>query len=312
MSVYNIDGNSISGGNIYINVMDFGAVGDGSTSDSANIQSALQSCKDTGGTIYFPFGTYLITEPLLFYSNQTLLFDKGAVLLQGASIDSLLRTYSEDTWTGYNGVHDCVIYGATFDGSSYTTNNSLLGMVHAKNITVDNCTFKNAYGTWHNIEINGSYNIKISNCDLEGSRKTTDGAELIQIDSTSSGGYPWPNVNYDGTVCQYIEIDHCIFHNDTVSPAIGSHATASHSFIRIHDNIFDGFTLTSKGAINFQSVGNVDVYNNTFNGCTKGVAHGNSGDTTWVVHDNRFVGVTTAISMSGTAINNMINGTFVP
>ena len=309
MSVYNIDGNIVST-NYFVSVKDFDAKGNGTTDDATAIQSAIDSIKTTGGIIYFPSGTYLITEALIFYSKQTLWFENGAKILQGASINNLLRSYCESTWGGYDGTHDCLIYGATFDGGAYTEQNTLVGIAHAKNIVFENCAFKNAYGGWHNLEINSSYNVKIVNCDFEGSRKTHSYGELIQIDSASNSVvYPWDGTKYDGTVCKYIDIIGCIFHNDTVSPAVGTHTNASHSFVKIHDCIFDGLT-SSRGAIDFAAnMTNLDVYGNTFNGCTTGV--GSSGST-YYIHDNRFVDVTTAINGStSVAHNNMVNGTFV-
>jgi len=45
----------------YVSVMDYGAVGDGTTNDTAAIQAALNSGKKS---IYFPSGTYVITSTL--------------------------------------------------------------------------------------------------------------------------------------------------------------------------------------------------------------------------------------------------------
>lgn len=42
------------------NVRDFGAVGDGVTNDRIAIQAAIDSLTSTGGTVYFPEGTYLV------------------------------------------------------------------------------------------------------------------------------------------------------------------------------------------------------------------------------------------------------------
>lgn len=292
----------------YISVKDFGAVGDGATDDAQAVQSALDSLRDTGGIIYFPVGTYCVNSAVLFYSRQTLWFESGAVLLQGAQIDSILRAYCHTSYSGYGGVHDCLIYGAVFDGGDYTTDNSLVAVVHSKNVTFERCTFQNAYGAYHNIEINSSYNCQIKDCDFEGSRKNGANAELIQIDSAASSiVYPWPGVTYDGTVCKYIDIDGCIFHDDTISPAIGNHSDQLHQFVKIQNCIFDGFT-GSRGAIDFTaSIKDVDVCNNTFNGCTKGVG---SGSAEYYVHDNRFVGATTAINSNAVAHSNIINGTF--
>lgn len=304
--IYDYEGNSIA--TTIISVKDYGAKGDGTTDDASAIQSALTALKDTGGIIFFPHGIYLIKTSLVFYSNQTLWFESGATLLQGAAINNLLRSYCESTWTGYTGTHDVLIYGGTFDGGAYETNNTLIGTAHAKNITIERCTTKNGYGTWHNIEINSSYNVKIKDCDFEGSRKTGSNGEMLQIDSASASGvYPWDGTNYDGTLSQYIDIEGCIFHDSTVVPAIGNHINAAHKYIRIHDCIFDGLTST-RGAINFtSSVSDVDIHDNTFDGCAKGVG---SGGTTYYIHDNRFVDVTDPYVTSSVAHANMINGTY--
>ena len=44
-----------------VNIKDFGAVGDGVTDNLVAIQAAHDALPATGGTIYFPPGTYLIT-----------------------------------------------------------------------------------------------------------------------------------------------------------------------------------------------------------------------------------------------------------
>ena len=310
--LYNVNGFGICPDEISANVRDFGAVGDGLADDTAAIQSALDSCKSTGGTVFFPEGTYVITAYLVFYSHQALIFKPGATLKQGAAITALLLPECGSAVTGYDGTHDCLIYGATFDGGDYTTNNTLTGAVHAKNIVFENCTFKNAYGAWHDLEFCGCYNCKIINCDFEGSRKTDAAGCLVQIDPIgSTGTWPWGDNRgvVDSTVCKYIEVSGCIFHDCTVSPGIGNHSSAGSTpdeLIRIHDCIFDGLT-SNRAAIQLNVGANVDVYNNTFNGCKYGI--GNA-DGTYCIHDNRFIDVTTAFNSSAVGYNNMINGTF--
>ena len=308
MAIYDYTGSMISG-MPFADVKDYGAKGDGTTDDASAIQSALDSLKNTGGTIFFPVGTYLLKAAVKFYSKQTLWFEDGATILQGAAINNLLRTFCNSTITGYDGVHDCLIYGGTFDGGEYTEDNTLVGTAHAKNIVFERCTFKNAYGAWHDLEINSSYNVKVINCDFEGSRKTGTNGEMLQIDGAgSSTYYPWDSTNMDGTTSKYIDIQGCIFHDSTYVPGIGNHSNMAHKFVRIHDCIFDNIT-SSRGAINFVSnMTNIDIHDNTFNECTTGI--GTSG-ATYYIHDNRFVGATTAISGStSVAHGNMINGTY--
>lgn len=311
MAIYDYQGNIIaSGESAFVSVIEHGATGDGTTDDTTSIQSALDALKTTGGIIFFPKGTYKITASVLFYSNQTLLFENGATLMQGGAINNLLMSYCADGTTEYNGTHDCMIYGAIFDGGDYTVNNTLVGIVHSKNITFKKCTFKNAYGAWHDLEINSSYNCKVIDCDFEGIRKNATNGCLIQIDAiNNTGTWPWTdNIGeVDSTISKYIEIAGTLFHDDTIAPAIGNHSTAVDDFINIHDNIFDGLT-TQRGAINFQGISNIDVHDNVFNGCTIGI--GSSG-ATYYIRNNRFVGVTTAVSgTASVAHNNMINGTY--
>ena len=50
-----------------VNVRAMGAVGNGILNDARAIQKAFDFLKDTGGTILFPVGTYLITSQVFFY-----------------------------------------------------------------------------------------------------------------------------------------------------------------------------------------------------------------------------------------------------
>lgn len=306
--LYNSDGSKLACG---INVMAFGAKGDGVTDDTAAIQAALDALKESGGTIHFPVGKYLLTGSVYFYSNQALLFEQGATLLQGAAINNLLMNYSTSDQGGYDATENVLISGATFDGGSYTNNNTLFGICHSKRITIENCRFVNAYGVWHNVEINSSKDVLIDRCYFEGSRKTGVNGCMIQIDSfNNTATWPWGNGKVDGTVSYMVEVKNCFFTDCTIAPAIGNHSAAVVNCIRIHDNIFEGLTST-RGAIIFQSAKNVDVYGNTFAGCTTGVTIGTA-DGTNTVHDNRFIDATTVAGSGISLYNNMVNGTFTP
>lgn len=312
MSIYDVSGNIIGGVTLFVNVKsDFGAKGDGVTNDALAIQAALDSVKNTGGTIFFPEGTYKINTGLLFYSNQTLWFENGATLLQGAEINNLLMSYCQSGTTAYNGTHDCLIYGATFDGGNYEENNTLVGICHCKNIVIENCKFVNAYGTWHNLEINSAYNCKVINCEFEGSRKTGENGCMIQVDSMdSSATWPWSDNRgaVDSTVSKYIEICGTFFHSNTVSPAIGNHSSTAIQYLRIHDCIFDGLTST-RAAIGFQSSLYVDIFDNTFVDCTY-ICNDRSGSK-WTCHDNKIDGAT-SVGGFATKWNNFVDGTLVP
>ncbi len=62
---------------LQINILDFGALGDGITDDHQAISDAISSLEDEGGTIYFPPGNYLINSPINF-SNDIVFKGQGA------------------------------------------------------------------------------------------------------------------------------------------------------------------------------------------------------------------------------------------
>lgn len=312
MAVYDINGNVVadSGGggssSVFVNVVtDYNATGGGLVDDSTAIQNALTALSETGGIIYFPTGIYKITTPIHFYSNQTLLFENEAVLKAGDSGQGyIVGSYVTTSMTAYTGTHDVIIRGATIDGSAFNANILLLGMAHAKNILIESCSFIKVFGLAHNIEINSSFNIKVKNCYFDRGTNTGSDAEMIQLDRATSGVYV-EDINTDGTNCKCIDIYENYFAPNTASPAVGNH-NGTPDIVNIHDNVFDTFTGT-RGAIDLSST-NLSIYNNVFNGCTIGVK---SEGATHFIHDNRFIGATTAISGStSVAHSNMINGTY--
>jgi hypothetical protein len=62
-----------------VSVKDFGAVGDGVTNDTAAVQAAINAAT-SGGGVYFPAGTYLITSGLTVSTNTIRLYGDAAYL----------------------------------------------------------------------------------------------------------------------------------------------------------------------------------------------------------------------------------------
>ena len=104
------------------NVKDFGAIGDGIADDTAAIQAALNALKDTTNnpwsTLYFPTGTYRITQQLTtertvhndYLGAQLIGEDPSTtkILWDGAAGGTMLRW---DAWYDK-------ISRLTFDGNS--------------------------------------------------------------------------------------------------------------------------------------------------------------------------------------------------
>src|SRR5690242_12359425 len=59
-----------AGGQVYnVKASRFGAVGDGTTDDTAAVQAAINAAIVSGGTVYFPSATYRINSQLTFTND---------------------------------------------------------------------------------------------------------------------------------------------------------------------------------------------------------------------------------------------------
>ena len=149
-----------------VNVLDFGAVGNGVANDSAAIQLAINSLA-SGGIVYFPVGNYLCTSGLTISNNKvTLEFSNGAALTYTTPTQILL------TFTGSS----CQLLGATinapavFDGTNAAIGYGIV-KVQGEDFTADNCTINNVprSGFWFS-ECN---NARVTNCRIDGGTSDT-------------------------------------------------------------------------------------------------------------------------------------------
>jgi len=69
---------AISGTSGWFNVKSYGAVGDDSNDDTSAITSAIAAIPATGGTLYFPAGTYKITSTLTFNKPASVILGDGS------------------------------------------------------------------------------------------------------------------------------------------------------------------------------------------------------------------------------------------
>ena len=101
-----------------LNVMDFGAKGNGTNNDTAAIQKTLDACGDNGGgTVFVPDGVYL-TGSLILHANTTLQLSTRASLL------------------GSPDIADYPIETVRWEGEFRDGHRALLSAANAANITI--------------------------------------------------------------------------------------------------------------------------------------------------------------------------------
>jgi len=119
------------------NVKDFGAKGDAVTDDTAAVQKAISASAADGNVVYFPAGTYKITN-WLYLSNNSSLRGDGAtsVLFMPPQASNIFFLY------GVN-LSNLRIEGLTFRATSNKDNVSGLAIHGAQNSTLKNLRFEN-------------------------------------------------------------------------------------------------------------------------------------------------------------------------
>ena len=98
--------------NVAYNVKDYGAIGDGSTSDTTAVQAAITAATAASVPLFFPAGTYLCGR--LSASGYVWWFGPGKLKLSAVSI------FSDDLeWIKLTGTSttDCIIEDMLFDGT---------------------------------------------------------------------------------------------------------------------------------------------------------------------------------------------------
>lgn len=156
---------------LYANVKKFGAVGDGVTDDTIQIQQAIANAE--GKILYFPSGEYLVSEELLIdYDNAEICISAGATIrcVQNTVTGGVIQCIGHFSTLGTStatepkrsGLH---IYGGGTVISENSLNNAI-GFGRYDNVVIENITA-------HSLRkgITGQYggeNITVRNCTIYG------------------------------------------------------------------------------------------------------------------------------------------------
>lgn len=197
-----------------VNVLDYGAVGDGTTDDTAAIQAAVTAARAQGGQsrkLYWSRGTYKITNTITFGTNQYIDFDPGVTVNfvaadplntplfvaanqsevylygNGAVINGTRGSVAgQGSGTAFfmYGTDNIVIRGFVIndfatDGIEITGDNT--GSGPCTNVLIENCTVNNC-------RRNGMSIISVINCTVIGGSYTGTNGAL---------GGPWAGIDVE-------------------------------------------------------------------------------------------------------------------
>jgi hypothetical protein len=144
----------------FVNVRDFGAVGDNTTDDTDAINRAIQQIyKSTVSpteprarrTIYFPGGTYLTSNPILIPPFAKLVGDGlgSAIIRQSQGNRSVANVCDANFQTGssigsgsFQSPQDIEISGLQFFNSNINTTSPIFVVDSASNIKIQSCYFR--------------------------------------------------------------------------------------------------------------------------------------------------------------------------
>ena len=162
------------------NVQDFGAVGNGTTDDSAAIQAAINSFGSNAGTVYFPQGSYLVATAINLDDKRGIrLVGTGALLISNNPGTRIL-------WAGGAG------------------SGSMLTAQGAVSIEIEHITFQYSNAAYNgnllSFEKNGHAadptGIHIHHCSFTGSAGVTSAARLIALAYTLDFIIEYSFLNY--------------------------------------------------------------------------------------------------------------------
>ena len=236
-----------------VNVKDWGALGDGTTDDYAAINAAKAVVAASGGTLYFPYGTYMITEAIQFTdaSNFKVTGDhatiKAATSMGLANGDHIFNIYGCDNFIIENLILDGNKAGRSPVASDPVFNAHNLKLMSKKSTSnpvkdgvVRNVTSKNsiadgfvvAIDTVNPVEGDIPINILFENCIADSNHR--NGLTIgTGRDITVQGGRYTNSQGNTAGPCAGIDIEADI---GTVYPA----GVISNRGIKIQDAYFGG------------------------------------------------------------------------
>jgi len=262
-----------------VNVLDYGAVGNGVADDTAAIQSAVTA----GGAVYIPEGVYLISANITIPSNCFIFGDGASSVLKASASDLKMLT----TGFGVTAKENIYISDLQIDGGGQTTNiftgqtqNIGIYATRVKNLRIDNVVVKKmgvvnqanplsdalfgGFGIFVTARFGDTTNVVISRCTVSevagGGNNSGDG---INIDGFQTG----VTEDYMNVIVRDCWVSTCGRHCYTVAGGEGTSIPSGVKFINCYAeksgsdgvDIETGYNVLIDGCT-FKNCGNDQTY----------------------------------------------------
>jgi len=212
-----------------VNVKDYGAVGDGSTDDTAAIQAAINYASSIGATLIFPTGVFKCLSTLIFKNNVSY---QGA----GLSASGLIGTV-----ISYAGTSDAIQINNPINSSTSayinirniyvfcTTKTSGKAAIADVGSTYLNLENVRVYGNDYGVILDQSEVVSIRNCNIGVTTAGTAGLWLVNNAAHTIGASAF--------FTNRITVDGCQFDAGSTGQCIADDGGVSHTFT---NNNFNG------------------------------------------------------------------------
>ncbi len=281
------------------NILDFGAVADGVTNVTAAVQKAVDACRENGGVVYVPYGTYVVASVHL-YSHVHFVFEPGATFLGSLDPDDFdeRETLNYPLYQDYSHsfFHRAMFWAEDCEDISFSGNGTIDMRSVWETVPAD------GEAVWRSRRANKIFSLK--NC------KTVVITDLKLYNATDLAVYlaGCENVRLSGLMLKV--------HIDGISPDCCRNVTISDCHVVAGDDAIvlkSSYTLNRKQLCENVVISNCTVssrmcaikFGTETNGGFKNIAVSNCS-----IYDTRFTGVALEIAdggeMDGITVNNIV------
>ena len=249
-------------GDVSVNVRWAGAVGNGSTDDTAAIQAAESAASAAGVSLFFPSGVYMINNNSIIKASGVSWFGAGksSSILRGMAQTFTNSLVSGGTCSNMT-FRDLGFDGINMAGSGFF---GLLAIATFTNGIIVDCGFTNI--VWMGVVISGGAYYTIKGCTFTRTAATSamvQGIWIRQLTATTS------NVIIDGNFAQYIGHDfsmtNSVISNNVVigwgyGAGITTEQASTCSNLTITGNVCSGGVGTDANGVNPPGIENWAPY----------------------------------------------------